>query len=208
MSLVTDILGKPKSTDISNATYTLLDDIFSYNAIWLQNAIELSNIPILSQNEFSKNISLPLIGFQYKPVGNIELLKYAWSQYPFLSKQVITNSGMKQATKFSVDVFSVISDSNPVAINLLKIQTIMDLLDMYIAKGGLFTILTLYGFITNCVCADVYGVSDGEMLDGTHLRFDFIKPNISSVKSVVKQVADVINGINIGAAPTSTGSFL
>ena len=91
MSLITDILGVSRSTDISSADYNLLDSIFSNNAIWLQNAIEVINIPFLPKDNFLNSIPLPMIGFQFNPIGEIQLLSYAWSQYPFLSKQVITN---------------------------------------------------------------------------------------------------------------------
>jgi len=207
MSLATDILGTSKSTDISSADYTLLDDIFSYNAIWLQNAIELSNIPILSQFELTKNVPLPLIGLAYKPVGEIEFLSYEWSQYPYLSKQIITNAGIKQATRFALDVYSVLNGSNPVALNLLKVSAIIKFLDGYIAKGGLFTVLTLYGFITDCVLEKITGISDGEMLDGTHLRFNFLKPNIDTTVIVAKQVSDLVNKINLGGAQTLGPAF-
>lgn len=200
MSLITDILGPSKSTDISEASYTLLDDLFSYNAVWLQNAIEIANIPFLSQNELLKNIPLPLIGFAYKLTGDVQLLSYEWSQYPFLSKQMITNSGMKQQTRFSLDVYSVLSNTNPVALNLLKITALVSIIDNYVARGGLFTVLTMYGFITDCVLESITGLSDGEMLDGTHLRFNFIKPNIDSTAAVTKQLSDLVSSIDIGKA--------
>lgn len=211
MSLITDILGKARPTDISNADYILLDDIFSYNAIWLQNAIELFKIPVLSEYELTKNIPLPLIGLAYRPIGEIELINYEWAQYPYLSKQVITNAGIKQPTRFAVDVYSVfkggniLSGGNTVALNLLKISTIVSLLNQYVAKGGLFTILTLYGFITDCVLEKITGISDGEMVDGTHLRFNFLKPNIDTIAKIPKELTDIISRINVGGQAKVTG---
>lgn len=205
MSLITDIIGKQKSTDVSRATYTILDDIFSNTAIWLQNVIEIVNIPILSQNSFIKSIPLPLIGFSYRPIGEMELLSYEWSQYPYLSKQVITNAGVKQPTRFSVDVFSVISLENPIALNILKISALVKLLDNYVAKGGLFTILTMFGPITDCVLEKITGFAGDEMIDGTHLRFSFFKPNIDTTAAVAQQVTDLISKINLGSAQALTG---
>lgn len=205
MALITEILGSAKSTDVSHGTYTMLDDIFSNTAVWLQNAIELSNMPVLSQNNLTKSIPLPLIGFAYKPAGEIELISYEWSQYPYLSKTIMTNAGVKQMTRFAVDVYSVLTPENTVAINLLKISSLTFLLDNYVAKGGLFTILTMFGPITDCVLEKITGISDGEMVDGTHLRFNFLKPNIEKAQTVTQQVTDLISTINLGGAKTLEG---
>lgn len=201
MSLITDIIGQTISVDVTTANYEILDNIYSHNAIWLQDAQTLLNIP--SFNLFGgliTGIPLPLIGFSYRLNGEIELISYEWSEYPYLSKQIITNAGMKQPTKFSVDVYSVLTAKNPVSINLLKLGILKKTLEYYLAKGGLFTVLTLFGNISDCVLEKVTGISGDDSIDGTHLRFSFSKPNIDNTSEVTQQVTDMINKLGNGAA--------
>lgn len=203
MSLINDILGKNVSTNISGS-YTILDNIYSYNAIWLQDAQRIFNIPSLSSfigTNIFDSVPLPLIGFAFKMVGEVDLLAYEWAKYPYLSKQIITNAGIKQATKFAVDVHSVLGPLNPVALNVIKLTVMLSILDKYIANGGLFTVLTMYGTLSDCVLEKISGISD-EGPDGTRLRFHFSRPNISTITSVTKSTNQFVSSLMSGAAPS------
>ncbi|HOT63485.1 MAG TPA: hypothetical protein PLU93_11555, partial [Treponemataceae bacterium] len=75
----TEILGNPQDVTTLNS-YALLDRIYSDGAIVLENATE-----ILTGKKPVIDVGLPLVGFSFKPDGNLELLKYQWSQYPYLN---------------------------------------------------------------------------------------------------------------------------
>ena len=202
MSFVNDILGKVISTNISGS-YQILDDIYSFNAVWLQDAQKIFNIPSLNSfigTHIFDDAPLPLIGFAFNPVGEVELLSYQWAKYPYLSKQIITNAGVKQSTKFSVDVHSVLGPLNPVALNVIKLTLMLSILDKYVANGGLFTVLTMYGTLNDCVLEKISGIS-GEGPDGTRLKFYFERPNISTITSVTKSTNQFVSDLMSGSAP-------
>jgi len=207
MSIITDILGGIAGYNLQVGSYQILDDIYSHSAIILQDAQLIFNVPLISpllagSPFFGGSAPLPLIGLAYKTEGEVGLLEYEWAEYPFLSKQVITNSAIKQEPRFQVEAYSVISGLNPIAVNVIKVPTIINALDQYVAQGGLFTVLTLYGSMQDCVLEKVIGVSDGNGMEGTHLRMMFKKTNISSLQNVINQVSDLIQTLNQGGAPT------
>ncbi len=203
MSNLIDFLGSLSGYNTQITGYQILDDIYSHSAIVLQDANTIFNIPIISplfSGSPVGDVGLPLIGLAYKTEGDVELLNYAWAEYPFLSKQIITNAGVKQPTVFSIDAYSVISGANPIALNIFKVQKIVEYLEEYVAKGGLFTILTLFGTIQDCVLERISGVSDDQGPDGTHLKMIFRKTNISSINAVVNNLTSLIQQFDAGGA--------
>jgi len=213
MSIISDVLGtlagyNTGPNELGN--YQILDDIFTHSAIILQDAQLVFNIPLISpllagSPFFGGSAPLPLVGLAYKTEGEVGLLEYEWAEYPFLSKQVITNAAIKQQPRFQVEVYSLISGVNPIALNIVKVPTIIAALDQYVAKGGLFTVLTLYGPIQDCVLEKVVGISDGNGMEGTHLRMMFKKTNISSLQNVIDQVTSFISSVNMGGAAMISG---
>ena len=204
-SLAEEILGTIAGYATQVNSYQILDNIFTYNAIILQDAQLVFNIPLISpllagSPFFGGSAPLPLVGLAYKTEGEVGLLEYEWAEYPFLSKQVITNAAIKQQPRFQVEAYSLISGVNPIALNIVKVPTLISALDQYVVQGGLFTVLTLYGPIQDCVLEKVVGVSDGNGMEGTHLRMMFKKTNISSLQNVINQVSNLVQSFNQGGA--------
>ena len=166
----TEILGKPQDT-VNAGSYQILDSLYSDGAIILENATE-----ILTGKKAPIEAGLPLIGFSYKP-ESLELLKYGWSQYPYLNKQKLTFSAVKETTAFSVSVISPITTGgHSVVGELVKRELLAKLLEKYCDAGGMFTVLTLWGTRKHCVLTGMEGVS-GEGMDGTLFKMSFMKPN-------------------------------
>jgi hypothetical protein len=191
---MTDLLGKAsQATQVTN--YQILDTIYSKGAVILNNATEI----LLGKTAGSSlNFPVPLIGFSYKPMGTIELIKYEYSEYPYLSKKMISNSGVKQSTRFTVQVLDPITSSNSVALAVVKRKLLQNLLDKYAAGGGLFTILTLWGSITNCLLEGleaVEGQSNGS--DGVNFVLRFYKPNFDT-SSVQKKLSSTLSSLSSG----------
>jgi hypothetical protein len=194
---MTDLLGQAvQQNQVSN--YQILDSIYSEGAIILNNATEI----LLGKSVGSSlDIPVPLIGFKYKPMGTIELIKYEYSEYPYLSKQMVSNAGVKQATRFSVQLLDPITGSNPVILAVVKRQVLQTLLDKYAAGGGLFTILTLWGSVTNCLLEGLEGVegsSNGS--DGVNFVMHFYKPNFDTA-AVQKKLSSSLASLTNGGVP-------
>ena len=193
---LTDIIGQAQDV-VNTAAYLLLDGLYSSGAVILENPVA-----VFKQNKsllgLELEIPVPLIGFNYKPEGTIELLKYQWSEYPYLNKQVLTNAAIKQTTKFSVQVIDPISGNNPVLLALLKREGLKMLLEKYTDAGGMFTVMTLWGAIKHCVLTDLAGVS-GEAMDGTNFIMSFMKPNIN-IGTADKQLSDFMSNAQAGGA--------
>ena len=70
----------------------ILDIVFTKSAVLLNdnellfNATKLSGLPI------------PLLGFTYKIPDRLPLLKFKYSEYPFLTKNIISNCYMQEQT--------------------------------------------------------------------------------------------------------------
>lgn len=187
-----DLIGSAQ--DYVNAgSYQILDTLYSQNCVLLNNAIEI----ISGKTGGLNSIPLPLIGFQYKPTGSIELLNFSYSSYPYLNKQQITNSVIQNQTRFSLLLMDPINGSNPVVAALLKRQTLIKLLEKYQNAGGLFTVLTLWGTISNCVLESFYGVESGEGLNGTSFMCNFMKP-LFDTSSASSQLSSTLNSLSNG----------
>ena len=192
----TEILGKPQDTVNANG-FQLLDSLYSSGAVILENATE-----ILTGKKAPIDAGLPLIGFSYKPESGLELLKYQWSQYPYLNKQRLTFSAVKQATDFSVSVVSPIAaGGNEVIPALVKRELLIKLLEKYCDAGGMFTVLTLWGTRTHCVLTGIDGVS-GDGMDGTLFKMSFNKPNFDLTGADASMSDFMKKATNGGATPT------
>jgi hypothetical protein len=193
---MTDLLGKTQ-VSVKLTNYQILDTIYSNAAVILNNAAEV----LLKQSATSVyNIPVPLVGFSYKPMGTIELLKYEYSEYPYLSKQMVSNAGVKQATRFTVQVIDAIASSNIVLEAIAKRQLLQTMLDKYAAAGGLFTVLTLWGTITNCLLEGMEGV-EGQSTgsDGVLFNIHFYKPNFDTAATTDK-LSSSLSSLTSGGA--------
>jgi hypothetical protein len=167
----TEILGKPQDT-VNSSSYQILDSLYSGGAVILENATE-----ILTGKKPLIDAGIPLIGFSYKPESGLELLKYQWSQYPYLNKQKLTFSAVKQATDFSVSVISPITTDGPVIVTIALRELLIKLLEKYCNAGGMFTVLTLWGTQRHCVLTGLDGIGADGTMDGTLFKMSFNKPN-------------------------------
>ena len=172
MALTDGLLGSAQPTN--NITgFSLLDSIYSENAVILENATSIFS----GKESVLPEVGLPLIGFRYKPEGNLELLKYRWSQYPYLNKANLTFAAVKDTTDFSVSVISPITGDTPVAASIGMRAGLVTLLDKYCSRGGMFTVITLWGTKRHCVLTDLSGIAEGDTMDGVLFKMSFNQPN-------------------------------
>ena len=124
---------------------------------------------------------LPLIGFQFQPPTNYEILKYSYSEYPFLNRAVVTNSMMKEPTTITLQGLRPITVGNSVILNyILNIIGLKLYIEKYCDFGGLWTINTMWGARTGYVLTDLKGTMPAEKQAGVGWEFTFKRYNFDS----------------------------
>lgn len=194
MTLVGDFIPSINSNNKGKAA---LDLAYRNSAILLSDAIEMS---FGSSPLGALTPALPLLGFVYDNPSQIELLKYQYSEYPYLNKQLIVNSYVRQNTRFTLTAHRCITPSNTVAINVMANEAYYLLLNEYCNRGGTFTITTMWGMFSNCVLEELNGIppQDSNGVGGTSFEFKFLKLGFQTnelLKKVANSVTNTIKGI-------------
>lgn len=192
MSLTSGLVGKnPPSSN--TPSYELLDAVYSKSCVILEDLATVftgvySPLP---------SIGVPLIGFEYKPESGIELLKFRWSQYPYLNKAKLTFAAVKEATDFSVTVISPVTVGSPLIAGIALRTAMVTLLEKYCSRGGKFTVITLWGTKRHCVLTDLVGIGEDGTMDGTLFKMSFNQPNYDlsgATNSMTQFMQTITNG--------------
>ena len=157
--------------DVTATGKVLIETVFQRNVILLNDVAKLLGIGL--------PIPLPLIGFEYDPIPRMELLKFSYPKTPFLSREAVTNSYIKETTNFQIIANKPITGFNSFLLNFATNQAILNVLDSYLKAGGTFTIISPWGVVTNCLCNLVEGIQIGQNdVGGQAFSFKFEKANI------------------------------
>ncbi|EGV1470911.1 hypothetical protein JF110_001636 [Campylobacter jejuni] len=181
------ILGSSIPSVSSNGSKSLLDITYRHNAILLNEGLAMG----LSSLGVKSNISspLPLLGFVYENPNDIGLLKYSYSEYPYLNKSLIVNSYIKENTNFSIVARKAITAQNGVIVNIAANELLFKTLEDYCDKGGTFTLLTMWGAFSNLVLEELKGISpEANEVAGCGFVFVFKRLNFS--KGLAEKVMD------------------
>lgn len=172
---------------VTNPSKIFAETIFQKNRIFLNDLTTLigAGLPV----------PLPLVGFDYMPMDRVELLKYSYSEYPYLNREAITNTYIKQPLRFSVLGIKPITRLNNLFVSFALNISIMQLLELYCDMGGTFLVITPWNVITPCVCESIEGVQvcEGD-IGGQGFLFTFKRPNIyedttSSQSAFIKAIS-------------------
>lgn len=176
-------------------TRTALELIYKNNAILLNDGIGLgmrgidetfgtklaSSAVGQIASKLDKSVPLPLLGFVYDNPSSMEILKYSYSEYPYLNKSLIVNSYLKENTRFTVKAYKAITPLNTIALNTVTNEQIYSQLKSYCDYGGTFKLLTLWGTFNNLVLEGLNGIyPENNQVGGTGFEFNFLKPNIDN----------------------------
>ena len=199
MALTDGLIGTT-SPAVSVNGYEILDAIYSKTCVILEDVFDIFKGVQGFSGLSNVGIGVPLIGFEYKPEGNIELLKYTWSQYPYLNKAKLTFAAVKEVTGFSVSVISPITTGGSVVVNLALRLALVTFLEKYCNRGGKFTIVTLWGTKKHCVLTDLTGISQDDVMDGVLFKMTFTQPNFD-MSSAEESMNDFMQKVTNGAIP-------
>ena len=205
-----NILGSALPTisggNISRATLEL---VFKNNAILLNDGLSLGLSAFDSAfgtnlggsafgdmvNSVSSVVALTLLGFVYDNPSSMELLKYSYSEYPYLNKSLIVNSYLKENTRFTIRAYKAITPDNTIPINYIYNEQIYSQLKNYCDYGGTFTLMTLWGSFSNLVLESLNSVyPEGSEVGGVGFEFNFLKPNFdgSSSSGIVSKAINAL----------------
>lgn len=123
----------------------------------------------------------PLLGFQFQQPKKLELLKYSYSEYPFLNRNVVANAMQKELTTVTLQGLRPVIAGNPVLVNYV-VNTLG--LNLYIEKycdfGGLWNINTMWGLRRNYVLESLNGTLPVGEVGGVGWEFTFKRLNFDS----------------------------
>lgn len=134
-----------------SAAHKVLDLVFTDSALLLQN------LEILWGANYKFGIPLPLLGFSFKTPSQVEFLKYQYAEYPYLNKNVVANSAVKQPTNIQITAYRPIYSGNGILTNYALNTALRVGIEYYCDKGGLFTLNTMWGLITNLALESLSG---------------------------------------------------
>ena len=166
----------------------ILDIVFTKSAVLLND----SDL-IFSSTALSK-VPIPLLGFTYKIPSNLPLLKFKYSEYPFLNKTIVSNCYIQEQVKFSIQAYNLLTSSVGVFTNIGFNMILRNVLEKYILQGGTFMVMTPWGHVTPCLCESIEGVTISDTdIGGQSLIFGFTTAKIAK-KNTLSQVAELLDG--------------
>lgn len=200
MTLIGDFIP---SFNSGNASKAMLDLTYRHSVILLSDVASMGLAAAGISNPIASAIAdlipVPLLGFVYETPSQVELLKYRYSEYPYLNKSLIVNSYIRENTRFSVRAHRLITASNPVPINIAANELYFQLIQEYCNRGGTFTLATMWGIYDNCVLEELIGIppeaSNG--VAGTGFEFRFLRLHFSG-NSLIKKIANGVKSLAQG----------
>lgn len=161
-----------------------LDTIYRYNALLLSDLKTIGGLPF--------NAPIPIVGFVYENPSTLEMLKYEYSEYPFLNKTLITNSYTKQNTRFSIRSYRAITAYNGIATNIALNEALYYGIEYYCDRGGTFKLLTMWGAFSNLVLESLQIIPpSGNEVGGIGFEWHFRKIPFDTTNAENIQSANV-----------------
>ena len=95
--MISGVIGQPMKIGARVGSFEFIKTLFQDFPLLLNDVprIFYKQIGIIS-------VPLPLVGLTYAPPREVELLKFSYSEYPYMDKSVVVNSYKQEPTKFSV----------------------------------------------------------------------------------------------------------
>lgn len=150
----------------SSASGVILDLVFSECCLLLQNLDIVSKL-------FSTISTLPIIGFTFQQPSRVEFLNYQYAEYPYLNKNVVANAFLKQPTSIQIRGLRAITRGNGVITNYATNYALRTFIETYCDKGGLWTLNTMWGIITNLALTSLSGEPTEQGMGGVVWNFEF-----------------------------------
>lgn len=172
------------------ASSKILDLVFRDNALLLQN------LEIFWGASYKYSIPMPLLGFIFDTPSRIEFLRYRYAEYPFLNKSVVANASCKETTNITIKATRPIYSGNGIVTNYGLNTVLRAGIETYCDKGGLFTLNTMWGLITDLALESLSGEPTENNVGGVVWIFELKRLLFSSSK--VSSVSDRVSSLAQG----------
>lgn len=167
--IIQDLLSVRGYRDFTNIA---ISTALSQFAVWINDVT-------LFLNNAQGDIPSPLLGFHYNVDGELDILRYQTTNYPYLNKSVTSNGAIKQTNSIKLQILSVITRLNSYPRNFLKMMVLTPYLERYVARGGLFTIVTPSYVYKNCQLERFFATNENDGQKGVSFRAEFKQAMIS-----------------------------
>lgn len=202
MTMLGDLIPDYSS---SNSGKKALDLTYRHSVILLSDAVSMGlqaagiELGSTASAILDAVATIPLLGFVYETPNRVDILKYRYSDYPYLNKSLIVNSYIRDHTRFAVRAHRLITKSNPVPINIAANEGYYHMLKEYCDRGGTFTLTTMWGIFSGCVLEDLVGVAPEKDngIGGTSFEFRFMKLDFEG-GGALKAVGNALKSLSSG----------
>ncbi|GAA7170910.1 hypothetical protein HpBGD53_03340 [Helicobacter pylori] len=181
--MISGVIGQPMKIGARVGSFEFIKTLFQ------DFPLLLNDVPRIFYKQIGiVSVPLPLVGLTYAPPKEVELLKFSYSEYPYMDKSVVVNSYKQEPTKFSIIAYrplsvlpvdvkkgdSAIQSSNNVIVNFVANEVAYNILQLYARFGGTFSLVTQWGIVTNLVLESLKGVSiESKTMGGEAFLFEF-----------------------------------
>lgn len=171
------ITGDALSIGAVSGKMSLVRMIYRNCAVLMDSAVEMASSDLGADLPSAiKSVKIPLLGFSYNTPESMGLLKYSYSEYPFLNRSLIVNSYIKENTDFTIMAYRAITAEAGIIYNVALNELLFGTIQKYCDKGGTFTLMTLWGAFSNLVLENLEGIpldSGNNTIGGVGFKFTF-----------------------------------
>ena len=181
--MISGVIGQPIKMGARVGSFEFIKTLFQ------DFPLLLNDVPRIFYKQIGViSVPLPLVGLTYAPPREVELLKFSYSEYPYMDKSVVVNSYKQEPTKFSIIAYrplsvlpvdikkgdSAIQSGNNVIVNFVANEVAYNILQLYARFGGTFSLVTQWGIVTNLLIEDLKGITiDSKTMGGEAFLFEF-----------------------------------
>lgn len=188
---VKSAVGKSAGTLFFDGTRAILDLVYRDAALVLLDAGTLIS--------GSANAA-PLFGFTYEAPSSYTLLKYQYSEHPYLNRQSIISGYVKENTELTINSRMALTFGNGLVQAIAITKGLLIAVEKYCDQGGRFGLINVYdAFASNLVLQELRIIpSNSGRIDEIGLEWSFKKLLFSEdsvVGTLADSVANIANGV-------------
>lgn len=156
-------------------------------------------------------IDLDLDNFfaRFKPVPGAQLINNEIGEYPYANQTVAANAVVTQPLTVSMLMYCPVNQQGGYVTKFLTMSGLKKTLDLHVAQGGTFTVVTPSYIYTNCLLTGLRDVTSGETKQAQQIwQWDFRQPLVATndADSILNSLMSKLNGgLPVIGNPTWSG---
>ena len=151
----------------------------------------------------TQGISIPMSNEEFfahwKPATGSTLMLNTVGNYPFANQSTAANAVIAQPLTVSMVMICPVNQSSSYATKAVKMNALIRAINLHIAKGGLFVVLTPAYIYDNCILTGIRDISAGETKQVQLMySWDFTRPLIMTNNDAVGALSTLMDKIDKG----------